>query len=546
MQVLYDAGYTDIGSPRRPTSRRTSSTASSARSTTCWRTPPATSRSPARTSGTSTRSSRSPTSTAATTTTRPTSTHANAVPLQRPRPARGRAQRPPPTTTSTLNLLNINDFHGRIDANTVGFAGHGREAARPGSARPTRCSAPPATTSARRCSPRPPTATCRPSTCSTRSTCSPRSATTSSTRGTPTSPVASPTRPNWDYLGANVYQANGDAGARRRTASSTVNGVKVGVIGAVTEETPSLVTPSGINGLAVQGPGRPRSTRSPTSSPTATTPTARPTSSSPSTTRVPPRARPTARRSRRRSPSAAPSPRSSTRPRPKVARDLHRRTPTSSTRGTARSPGAAGKTRPIMQTGSYGETVGRVTLTVNRTTGEVIVVHLGPGQAAHGDRHERRQGRRRRRAEGVRRLHGRAVRRAGGRRAHDRRHRDRQGGRRRQAAGRHRRPRHHHRLPRRVLRGGRLHGHQPERLQGARRPRVRVDAGQHRGEHAARHDGHRPATATPRSAWSTRAVSARSCSTPARPRRTPTRTAWSRSARPTRCCRSPTTCTPSS
>ena len=65
-----------------------------------------------------------------------------------------------------LTLLDINDFHGRIDANTVKFAGTvekekrlpSRPAARSRSCRP-------ATTSARRCSPRRSSRTSRRSTC---------------------------------------------------------------------------------------------------------------------------------------------------------------------------------------------------------------------------------------------------------------------------------------------------------------------------------------------------------------------------------------------
>ena len=41
-------------------------------------------------------------------------------------------------------------------------------------------------------------------------------------------------------------------------------------------------------------------------------------------------------------------------------------TPTSSTPGTpVRSPGVEGKTRPIVQTGNYGEFIGQIQLTID-------------------------------------------------------------------------------------------------------------------------------------------------------------------------------------
>ncbi|CAN5267619.1 ExeM/NucH family extracellular endonuclease [soil metagenome] len=54
---------------------------------------------------------------------------------------------------------------------------------------------------------------------------------------------------DWDYLGANVYQKDTLTPALPEYATFEVNGVTVGVIGAVTEETPSLVSPSGVAGL---------------------------------------------------------------------------------------------------------------------------------------------------------------------------------------------------------------------------------------------------------------------------------------------------------
>ena len=56
--------------------------------------------------------------------------------------------------------------------------------------------------------------------------------------------------PNWDYLGRQrLPEGHEDPGAARSTRSSTIDGVTVGVIGAVTQETPTLVSPAGIADL---------------------------------------------------------------------------------------------------------------------------------------------------------------------------------------------------------------------------------------------------------------------------------------------------------
>jgi 5'-nucleotidase len=51
---------------------------------------------------------------------------------------------------------------------------------------------------------------------------------------------------DFDYLGANVYEAGTDTPALDEYATYEVAGVTVGVIGTVTEQTPSLVSPAGI------------------------------------------------------------------------------------------------------------------------------------------------------------------------------------------------------------------------------------------------------------------------------------------------------------
>ena len=58
----------------------------------------------------------------------------------------------------------------------------------------------------------------------------------------------------WPYLAANVYEAGTTTPAFDEYAILDVQGVKVGVIGAVTEETPALVSPSGIASLSFGDP----------------------------------------------------------------------------------------------------------------------------------------------------------------------------------------------------------------------------------------------------------------------------------------------------
>ncbi|TFC91723.1 MULTISPECIES: ExeM/NucH family extracellular endonuclease [Cryobacterium] len=59
---------------------------------------------------------------------------------------------------------------------------------------------------------------------------------------------------DFDYLGANVYKLGTTTPAMKEYALFEVNGVTVGVIGAVTQETPSLVSPNGIASLTFGDP----------------------------------------------------------------------------------------------------------------------------------------------------------------------------------------------------------------------------------------------------------------------------------------------------
>jgi 5'-nucleotidase len=54
---------------------------------------------------------------------------------------------------------------------------------------------------------------------------------------------------DWDYLGANVYVEGTQTPAMQEFETFEVDGVTVGVIGAVTQETPTLVSASGVAGL---------------------------------------------------------------------------------------------------------------------------------------------------------------------------------------------------------------------------------------------------------------------------------------------------------
>lgn len=56
-------------------------------------------------------------------------------------------------------------------------------------------------------------------------------------------------RATWTYLGANVYERGTTTPALPEYRMTTVNGLRVAVVGAVTEETPTLVSPTAVAGL---------------------------------------------------------------------------------------------------------------------------------------------------------------------------------------------------------------------------------------------------------------------------------------------------------
>lgn len=61
--------------------------------------------------------------------------------------------------------------------------------------------------------------------------------------------IANKTNAKWDYLGANVYLKGTQSPVLPEYASYDVGSLKVAVVGAVTQEVPSLVTPAGITDL---------------------------------------------------------------------------------------------------------------------------------------------------------------------------------------------------------------------------------------------------------------------------------------------------------
>ena len=261
----------------------------------------------------------------------------------------------------TINLLGINDFHGRIDANTVKWAGTVEQLATQAvRGRPTRllvgagdligaslfasavANGPADDRRAERARPR------------------------RLGRGQPRvrQGLGRPARPGHrrDRQPANadvglprrerLPEGHHDAGAAGVRDRTTIDGVTVGVIGAVTEETPSLVSPGGITDLdfgdpvaavnRVAGaaqrrqPAQRRGRRHRRGVP-----------------RRRQRRRHRATR-RRRSPRAASSPRWRNLD-PARRRDLQRPHPPALRRGTHPVPGGDRPTRPIVQTGEYGE-----------------------------------------------------------------------------------------------------------------------------------------------------------------------------------------------
>lgn len=149
--------------------------------------------------------------------------------------------------TKEVNLLNINDFHGRIDANTVKFAGTVASLrAASGAANTAFLSA---------------GDNIGASLFASASQDDKPTIDVLNALGLEASAVGNhefdkglsdltgrvTTAAKWDYLGANVYKKGTTEPALKEYKIVTVNGLKVAVIGAVTQETPTLVTPQGVS-----------------------------------------------------------------------------------------------------------------------------------------------------------------------------------------------------------------------------------------------------------------------------------------------------------
>ncbi len=77
---------------------------------------------------------------------------------------------------------------------------------------------------------------------------------TVSARARSPAPAARARNALWQYLGANVYQKGTQTPALPEYATFVVHGVTVGVVGAVTSETPALVSPGGITQIDIGDP----------------------------------------------------------------------------------------------------------------------------------------------------------------------------------------------------------------------------------------------------------------------------------------------------
>ncbi|MBW8871718.1 MAG: ExeM/NucH family extracellular endonuclease, partial [Leifsonia sp.] len=149
----------------------------------------------------------------------------------------------------TLNLLNINDFHGRIDANTVKFAGTIEKLrAEGGDANSLFLSSGDNIGASL-------FASATAGDIPTIDVLNALELKTSAVgnhefdKGYADLTGRVKDAADFSYLGANVYEKGTKTPALPQYATFTVDGLKVGVIGAVTQETPTLVSPGGVSSL---------------------------------------------------------------------------------------------------------------------------------------------------------------------------------------------------------------------------------------------------------------------------------------------------------
>jgi 2',3'-cyclic-nucleotide 2'-phosphodiesterase (5'-nucleotidase family) len=198
----------------------------------------------------------------------------------------------------------------------------------------------------------------------------------------PTFPGTHPGGTNalWPYLGANVYQKGTTNPALPQYATFVVKGVTVGVIGAVTSETPALVSPGGITQIDIGDPvaavnrvadqltdGNPANGEAQVliaeyheGAPDGTQSLAANIAAGPAFASIV----------------------NQTSAKVAVVFTGHTH---QAYAYDAPIPGVPGKTRPVLQTGSYADHVGKVTLTVDSTSGAVsayTAANLLPAAAA--------------------------------------------------------------------------------------------------------------------------------------------------------------------
>ena len=156
----------------------------------------------------------------------------------------------PPTTDVTL--LNINDFHGRIDGNTVNFAGTiEQERAAKGEGNTVLLSAGDnigATLFASSVAKDQPTIDVL-NALGLKASAVGNHELDGGFADLTDRVMAGGTNASWAYLGANVYLKGTTTPALPEYKILDVAGKRLAVIGAVTQETPALVTPTGISGL---------------------------------------------------------------------------------------------------------------------------------------------------------------------------------------------------------------------------------------------------------------------------------------------------------
>ncbi len=154
-----------------------------------------------------------------------------------------------PEPSNEVNLLNINDFHGRIDANTVKFAGTVEQLrAASGDANTAFISAGDNIGASLFASA---SQDDKPTIDVLNALDLKASAVGNHEFDKGWADLEGRIRDaaNWDYLGANVYAKGTTTPVLDEYKVLDVNGVRVAVIGAITQETPTLVTPSGISML---------------------------------------------------------------------------------------------------------------------------------------------------------------------------------------------------------------------------------------------------------------------------------------------------------